>query len=792
MIKKFLTGVFTALVFSSAMSIITTAAETDNRVKIDSSGKITLVSDNEAYDEITALQLSLKVNADEDADVSFTFNDEDNINISEYRYNSDTKQLNIYLSGTDPLFEDNLLDIGTVSVKDKSGNDVSFEITAPEESLKYVYNNKLVKDNNLNIDTVTTTETTTTTTTTTETFTTTTTAPDTETTTETTVTTTELETTATTETVIPTTSIPDTETTTETTVTTTEPETTSTTEKVTTTTTAPDTETTTETTVTITEPETTATTEKATTTTSTSETKTTETTVTTTEPKTTATTEKTTTTTSTSGTKATETTITTTGLKTTTITEPITTTVTPSVNETYDKVKIDDSGKIILISHHAADNRITTLQLSLNVDTDEDADVSFTFNDEDNIKISEYRYNSDTKQLNIYLSGTDPLFEDSLLDIGIISVKDKSGNNVSFKITAPEKALKYVYQDQFVESNNINIDIVTNTTTTEPTTTTTYTTTETEPVTSNSSTETTAETNENTKPETTTATTENTKPETTTATTEETKPDTTTVTTEETKPETTTVTTEETKPDTTATTTEKTKPITETTTSTASTTTNNVKNISVTVNIKDDINENGELEILSDGFKFLFDSNAVNVINEKSDNGKIKFNYKELSDTDSMTITNISDEQKLVVKEILNNGGKVFDLSFIDDNGESVIFSNEAKGSVTITVPYNALNAATDINIYYIADNGEKLNMNGTYDAENHTVTFTTTHFSLYSIEENLPQTGNNSLKNILTAVSAFMMILFGVYSVKLFSESLIPEILSTLPKIRLSDCDFV
>ena len=737
MIKKFLTGVFTALVFSSAMSIITTAAETDNRVKIDSSGKITLVSDNEAYDEITALQLSLKVNADEDADVSFTFNDEDNINISEYRYNSDTKQLNIYLSGTDPLFEDNLLDIGTVSVKDKSGNDVSFEITAPEESLKYVYNNKLVKDNNLNIDTVTTTETTTTTTTTTETFTTTTTAPDTETTTETTVTTTELETTATTETVIPTTSIPDTETTTETTVTTTEPETT-------------------------------ATTEKATTTTSTSETKTTETTVTTTEPKTTATTEKTTTTTSTSGTKATETTITTTGLKTTTITEPITTTVTPSVNETYDKVKIDDSGKIILISHHAADNRITTLQLSLNVDTDEDADVSFTFNDEDNIKISEYRYNSDTKQLNIYLSGTDPLFEDSLLDIGIISVKDKSGNNVSFKITAPEKALKYVYQDQFVESNNINIDIVTNTTTTEPTTTTTYTTTETEPVTSNSSTETTAETNENTKPETTTATTENTKPETTTATTEETKPDTT------------------------ATTTEKTKPITETTTSTASTTTNNVKNISVTVNIKDDINENGELEILSDGFKFLFDSNAVNVINEKSDNGKIKFNYKELSDTDSMTITNISDEQKLVVKEILNNGGKVFDLSFIDDNGESVIFSNEAKGSVTITVPYNALNAATDINIYYIADNGEKLNMNGTYDAENHTVTFTTTHFSLYSIEENLPQTGNNSLKNILTAVSAFMMILFGVYSVKLFSESLIPEILSTLPKIRLSDCDFV
>ena len=711
MIKKFLTGVFTALMFSSAMSIITTAAETDNRVKIDSSGKITLVSDNEAYDEITALQLSLKVNADEDADVSFTFNDEDNINISEYRYNSDTKQLNIYLSGTDPLFEDNLLDIGTVSVKDKSGNDVSFEITAPEESLKYVYNNKLVKDNNLNIDTVTTTETTTTTTTTTET-TTTTTAPDIETTTETTVTTTEPETTATTETVIPTTSIPDTETTTETTVTTTEPETTSTTEKVTITT-------------------------------STSGTKTTETTVTTTEPKTTATTEKTTTTTSTSGTKATETTITTTGLKTTTITEPITTTVTPSVNETYDKVKIDDSGKIILISHHAADNRITTLQLSLNVDTDEDADVSFTFNDEDNIKISEYRYNSDTKQLNIYLSGTDPLFEDSLLDIGIISVKDKSGNNVSFKITAPEKALKYVYQDQFVESNNINIDIVTNTTTTEPTTTTTYTTTETEPVTSNSSTETTAETTENTKPDTTTVTTENTKPDTTTATTEETKPDTT------------------------ATTTEKTKPITETTTSTASTTTNNVKNISVTVNIKDDINENGELEILSDGFKFLFDSNAVNVINEKSDNGKIEFNYKELSDTDSMMITNISDEQKLVVKEILNNGGKVFDLSFIDDNGESVIFSNEAKGSVTITVPYNALNAATDINVYYIADNGEKLNMNGTYDAENHTVTFTTTHFSLYSIEENLPQTGNNSLKNILTAVSAFMMILFGVYSVK-------------------------
>ena len=246
MTNKFLIGIFTAFIFGSALAIsTTTAAEANNSVKIDNSGKITLTSDNAASDGITSLQLSLEVNTDKEAEVSFAFNSENSIKISEYRYNEDTNRLNIYMAGTDPLFESDLLDIGTVYAKDESGNDVSFEVTATEESLKYVYQNKLVESNELNVDieapetttstTVTTTETTTTTTSTEPT--TTTTEPTTTTSTEPTTTTTETTTTTTTKPTT-TTSTEPTTTTTETTTTTTELTTkTTTTESTTTTTT---------------------------------------------------------------------------------------------------------------------------------------------------------------------------------------------------------------------------------------------------------------------------------------------------------------------------------------------------------------------------------------------------------------------------------------------------------------------------------------------------------------------------------------------------------------------------
>ena len=177
MIKQILTGAFLALILCIVRPTDTAAAETDNQVKIDDSGYVTLICDSEDKDGVNTLQLSLNIETESEADVSFKFNDDNNVKISEYRYNEDSDCLNIYMSGTESFLNEAPLNIGCIIVSDKSGNDVAFNASAAEESLKYVYNNKLVKNNiELEAAPITTTTTTTTTTATTTTSTTTTTS----------------------------------------------------------------------------------------------------------------------------------------------------------------------------------------------------------------------------------------------------------------------------------------------------------------------------------------------------------------------------------------------------------------------------------------------------------------------------------------------------------------------------------------------------------------------------------------------------------------------------------------
>ncbi len=205
MIKQILTGAFLALILCIVRPTDTAAAETDNQVKIDDSGYVTLICDSEDKDGVNTLQLSLNIETESEADVSFKFNDDNNVKISEYRYNEDSDCLNIYMSGTESFLNEAPLNIGCIIVSDKSGNDVAFNASAAEESLKYVYNNKLVKNNiELEAAPITTTTTTTTTTATTTTTSTTTTSTS---STTTTGTTTSRTTTTTTTTVTTTTTI---------------------------------------------------------------------------------------------------------------------------------------------------------------------------------------------------------------------------------------------------------------------------------------------------------------------------------------------------------------------------------------------------------------------------------------------------------------------------------------------------------------------------------------------------------------------------------------------------------
>lgn len=155
MLKKILIGTAAVLMLSVFHPVNTMAVEAKSSVKIDESNAVTLTSKQAEGDEINTIQLSLYVETDGTADVSFAFNPENSVKVSEYRFNAASNCLNIYMSDTDSLFDGtDSLNIGTVSAKDKNGNDVNVRVSAKKDALKYVYNNTLIDDEEIEIETV--------------------------------------------------------------------------------------------------------------------------------------------------------------------------------------------------------------------------------------------------------------------------------------------------------------------------------------------------------------------------------------------------------------------------------------------------------------------------------------------------------------------------------------------------------------------------------------------------------------------------------------------------------------
>ncbi len=158
--KLFIKCLFTALTFGMLVSLNTMAAETSSII-IGEDNNISLTSENAEQDGITAIQMSLKVETDKAADVSFNFNQENDIKISEFRYHEDTNTLNIYMADNEPIFNgSDLLDLGAVSATDTDGNSVNAEITAVENSLKFVSQDTLT-DKAFSVENTAVTETTT-------------------------------------------------------------------------------------------------------------------------------------------------------------------------------------------------------------------------------------------------------------------------------------------------------------------------------------------------------------------------------------------------------------------------------------------------------------------------------------------------------------------------------------------------------------------------------------------------------------------------------------------------------
>ena len=134
--------------------------------------------------------------------------------------------------------------------------------------------------------------------------------------------------------------------------------------------------------------------------------------------------------------------------------------------------------------------------------------------------------------------------------------------------------------------------------------------------------------------------------------------------------------------------------------------------------------------VVSNQASAIFDSGSVIQIQHRHGNKQIIFNYNVVD------LNEVSDTQLDAAEEATNSGGKLVGFNLVDDSGEDVIFnSSENEGTVTITIPYTAPVSANIVKVYYITEQGEKQDMNGVYDPSTKTVTFTTTHFSLYSIE---------------------------------------------------------
>lgn len=117
-----------------------------------------------------------------------------------------------------------------------------------------------------------------------------------------------------------------------------------------------------------------------------------------------------------------------------------------------DMIQIGRGGKITLICGQSENNTINTLQFSLEIKSDGISEVSFEFDDTLGAKIMEYRYHSDEKRLNIYISGTQPLFENTdALRIGRILAADSEGNEINVKADAIENSLKFVCDASLME-----------------------------------------------------------------------------------------------------------------------------------------------------------------------------------------------------------------------------------------------------------------------------------------------------------------------------------------------------
>lgn len=86
--------------------------------------------------DITSLRLSIAVDATQPVEAQFVFDDSLSSKIQEYRYDADTGNLNIYLSGNSSIFTDGSLDLGQVSLSTSDGKPAQATLRVDDSSIQ--------------------------------------------------------------------------------------------------------------------------------------------------------------------------------------------------------------------------------------------------------------------------------------------------------------------------------------------------------------------------------------------------------------------------------------------------------------------------------------------------------------------------------------------------------------------------------------------------------------------------------------------------------------------------------
>lgn len=150
--KKIIAKLLIAAFFVAMLLPMRAFADTDTAftLSVDQTGAVALVSPDAAQNKISSVQFSLKLGGGNAAAVDLEFSDavKNAAKIYEARYQPSSATLNVYISGTQPLFAEGVttLAVGKVTAYDAGGREMAVSARVVDGSIKYVYDGELRGD----------------------------------------------------------------------------------------------------------------------------------------------------------------------------------------------------------------------------------------------------------------------------------------------------------------------------------------------------------------------------------------------------------------------------------------------------------------------------------------------------------------------------------------------------------------------------------------------------------------------------------------------------------------------